>query len=405
MAKPHTSLGPLVRLWGIKTAQLPTGPVIGGAGADSLAAKDDDDDKARSSDGLTQFLGSLLGEAVPFIDSVSPKNEDTQGKIKIWKPKGSKSYTPTPATNGKVNVELFEQVIKAGELKDLITTPDTPVRDETWVCRRSVHQDKREKGTASWEEFRKCFKEKHPETEKLFTPSVIRMEKRVVWDCQGVPPQTIGSETWSNFSLCILEARHRVGKPLKDRTFPILQMTCSALDVDNNNNMANATDSQAKRESKEKREFLVISVTIPDYFGSTFRKEHVGTGTASSGEDNNHIAKETVIASYASIERIRQLDPPSPPRVVPSSQQPAASSSSSPIVPPVQEEQTGQQSSSNNEKTEVKEKGEIEWLMALTSDAGGVLPMFVQNLAVPGQIAKDVPLFLGWIAKERDKNT
>ncbi|KAM7188852.1 Protein of unknown function (DUF3074) domain containing protein [Rhypophila sp. PSN 637] len=394
MATPHNSLGPLVRLWGIKTAQLPTGPVIGGVGGDNLAAKDNDD-KARSSDGLTQFLGSLLGEAIPLIDSVSPKKEDKQAKAKIWKPKGSKSYTPTPATNGKVNVELFERVIKAGELKNLITggtTPDTPVRDETWVCRRSVHQDKREEGTASWEEFRECFKKKHPETEKLFTPSVIRMEKRVVWDCEGVPPQTIGYQTWSKFSLCILEARHRVGKPLKDRTFPILQMTCAAVDVDNN--MASAPDSQAKRVSKEKREFLVISVTIPDYFGSTFRKENVGTA---SSEEDNHIAKDTVIASYASIERIRQLNSPSPPRV-PSSQ-PAASSSSP--VPPVQT----QQSSNNNGTTEVKETGEIEWLMALTSDAGGVLPMFIQNLAVPGQIAKDVPLFLGWIAKERDKNT
>lgn len=33
--------------------------------------------------------------------------------------------------------------------------------------------------------------------------------------------------------------------------------------------------------------------------------------------------------------------------------------------------------------------GEIEWIMATASDAGGVLPQFIQNLAVPGAIAKD----------------
>jgi hypothetical protein len=32
-----------------------------------------------------------------------------------------------------------------------------------------------------------------------------------------------------------------------------------------------------------------------------------------------------------------------------------------------------------------------------------VLPAWVQRGAVPGQIAKDVSLFLGWIAKERTK--
>lgn len=45
--------------------------------------------------------------------------------------------------------------------------------------------------------------------------------------------------------------------------------------------------------------------------------------------------------------------------------------------------------------------GEVEWIMATASDAGGVLPQFVQNLAVPAEIAKDVKKFLSWILTQR----
>ncbi|PHH60047.1 hypothetical protein CDD81_2176 [Ophiocordyceps australis] len=45
--------------------------------------------------------------------------------------------------------------------------------------------------------------------------------------------------------------------------------------------------------------------------------------------------------------------------------------------------------------------GRIEWTMATVSDAKGVLPAWMQRMAVPRQIAKDVDLFLAWRARER----
>ena len=39
--------------------------------------------------------------------------------------------------------------------------------------------------------------------------------------------------------------------------------------------------------------------------------------------------------------------------------------------------------------------------MATASEAGGLLPSWVQARAVPGQIAKDVPLFLAWADRQR----
>lgn len=109
----------------------------------------------------------------------------------------------------------------------------------------------------------------------------------------------------------------------------------------------------------DKYEFLVISVTVPDYFTSD--------GSGSSKQQQQDV-ENTVVGSYASIERIRKI-----------------------------------YSSSVTTTTTSDPNHKIEWLMALTSNAGGILPQWVQKLAVPGQISKDVRLFLGWIAQEREK--
>ncbi|KAG5972120.1 hypothetical protein E4U56_006345 [Claviceps arundinis] len=45
----------------------------------------------------------------------------------------------------------------------------------------------------------------------------------------------------------------------------------------------------------------------------------------------------------------------------------------------------------------------VEWIMGTVSDAGGIIPLALQKLAIPGQIAKDVDMFLTWIAEERKK--
>jgi hypothetical protein len=112
------------------------------------------------------------------------------------------------------------------------------------------------------------------------------------------------------------------------------------------------------------KEFLVISIPLADFEKSPY---------AEYARD-----KSLVVAAYASVERIRIL----------------------------------------------LSNGEIEWIMATASDAGGVLPQWVQNMAVPSAIAKDVSvipfltafnmkkvltfcawqqvdMFLAWIPNER----
>jgi Protein of unknown function (DUF3074) len=46
-------------------------------------------------------------------------------------------------------------------------------------------------------------------------------------------------------------------------------------------------------------------------------------------------------------------------------------------------------------------KSKVEWLMCTCSDAGGWLPLMAQRTKIPGEIAKDVGLFMNWIGKQR----
>jgi hypothetical protein len=291
--------GPLLRLWGISTSQLPPE----GAGSDDLLP----------------FIIAILQEAEPFIDSAGPKSGDaSHPSAKAWKHKTTKTSADSAA-----KVEVLERVISASELEALAAAKHGgkgKAQQETWVVRRSVHADKVEKGTASWHEFVDCFKDRHSETEEAFTPAIVGAHVAMQWDC-GNLEVTEGGETWTKFILKVQEMRHQIGKPLSDRVFPVLQMSCVA---------------------DGKDEFLVVSLPLTD-----LQKSPHGRLVKD---------KAVVVGSYASVERIRKLP-----------------------------------------------DGNIEWLMAVASDAKGVLPLRLQVLAIPGQIAKDPSLFFGWIAKERAK--
>lgn len=42
----------------------------------------------------------------------------------------------------------------------------------------------------------------------------------------------------------------------------------------------------------------------------------------------------------------------------------------------------------------------VQWSMATSSDAGGSIPRFITNGALPKSIAEDVPSFLKWMVKK-----
>jgi hypothetical protein len=295
-----TPLGPLVRLEGITIQQLPSGGRP--AGTDSTASD------------LKTFITNVITESVPFIDGVAPK----AGGLPSWKKKGSgKRYASSEAL-----VYSYERTVSGRELDKIpgMNQFSADRKDETWFCRRSCHRNATENGTASWEEFIHSFKEHHHESEDAFTPSVIGAREAMTWDTQGIEVEAHGGR-WINISLKVVEMKHKIDpKPLKNRTFPVLQLSASLVDT---------------------QEFIVVSIPVTDFDKAP---------QAEYAKD-----KSLVVASYSSVERIR-------------------------ILP---------------------ESGEIEWIMATASDAGGVLPQWLQNLAVPGKVAHDVDMFLAWIPSQR----
>lgn len=105
--------------------------------------------------------------------------------------------------------------------------------------------------------------------------------------------------------------------------------------------------------------FLVVSLHVPDLLGASPSPpdEGVSGSGGSKGvkkKSKEDVARGAVVGAYVSVERVRRDG-----------------------------------------------SGSIEWIMATASDAKGVLPMWVQTRAVPGQVAVDVPYFLGWVDGQR----
>lgn len=308
-------LGPWVRLEGISIARLPPG----GRGVKpsmeiSSSEKFSDGSGSVVAPNIKTFVTNVLSEAVTFIDGVAPKS----GGISTWKSKGSpKTYSSSDAP-----VHLYERRVSGKDLDKIegMTQFSADRKDETWFCRRSCHQNKSQIRTASWEEFKRSFQEHHAESEDSFTPTVIGAREAMRWDTNGIEVEVHG-ERWVKSTVVVEEMKHKIDpKPLKNRTFPVVQITAELVDT---------------------QEFMVVSIPLTDFEKSPYSEY---------ARD-----KSLVVAAYASIERIR---------ILPSN-------------------------------------GDIEWIMATASDAGGVLPQWIQNLAVPTAIAKDVDMFLNWIAGQR----
>lgn len=260
--------------------------------------------------------------------------------------------------NGSTTVSLYERTLSAPELRAIERSAGMATSNtndpETWACRRSVHHDSNVAGdgSASWDEFVTCFKDKHVECEEAFTPSIVETRVLRDYDVAGLQVDDEHGERYGSFTMKVVEARHKIGvKPLlKDRVFTVLQVTCVLLSPE--------AGSAAAANCEE---ILVISIPVSDAESLTTASESPVRGKSNNKEEDP-FRKDAVKGSYVSVERIRKLP-----------------------------------------TTENDGQPQIEWIMATASDARGSLPGWVQTKAVPGQIAKDVTLFLKWVAKERER--
>lgn len=311
-------LGPWVRLEGISISQLPPG-AKGNQPSNPTSASSEvfhDPGSAPAPD-IKTFITKVLSESIPFIDGVAPKS----GGPTTWKSEGSPKKYPSSAAP----VDLYECTVLGKELDKLegMSQYSADRKDETWFCRRSVHTNSAEVGTASFHEFTQSFKEHHAESEMAFTPAVIGHREAMRWDTSGIAVEVAGG-LWNNITVTVEEMKHKIDpKPLKNRTFPLVQIAASL---------------------EGTREFIVVSIPINDFDQSPYAEFALD--------------RALVVAAYVSIERIR---------VLPSN-------------------------------------ADVEWVMATAANAKGILPQWVQNLAVPSAIGKDVELFMSWVPSQRHPN-
>ena len=125
---------------------------------------------------LSSFVRDVLDEAYRFVDDRA---------VKTFSKKGTKSLRPAAA-----QIELKHQKILRDSLRHIsrenakLSPPefeDWPKADEEWFSRRSVHADRAEGGTASWEELKGALYASHSENEGAYTDDIYDTHLVLDW--------------------------------------------------------------------------------------------------------------------------------------------------------------------------------------------------------------------------------
>jgi len=151
MSATSQSHGQLVRLRALYPSQLPAHPDLTALQGTASALPD-----------LDTFIVSVLNEASTFMTEYLPKNFSIKDR--------SKTSPPAKATVQLVAQEISAQVLGAN------------AQDEAWFARTSLHENKKEKGTASWDEFEAGLLDDHSLHESQYTPDVFDAHKVLSWD-------------------------------------------------------------------------------------------------------------------------------------------------------------------------------------------------------------------------------
>ncbi|PSR73513.1 hypothetical protein BD289DRAFT_242174, partial [Coniella lustricola] len=245
-------------------------------------------------------------------------------------------------------------------------------KPDTWACRHSVHADAPRRGTASWAEFEHWVRDEHAASEEAFTPGVVGHRVLVEWDRQEVASVVVDGSgggaaagtRWRGLRILLVEMKHKLPPPLQPRVFSVVQVICSAVSGGGDGREARDKEREEEEDKEEEEEaFLVISIPMADWPPTANASADWAVAATSSG--CLAADKDIVVGMYASVEKVTRR---------------------------------GRRRSGGGGGERM-----IDWTMATTSDACGVLPLWVQTKAVPGQIAKDVGLFLGWVAGERER--
>lgn len=161
------SLGSLVRLRTLSPSQLPAHPDLA-----SLQGSEQPE--------IHTFITDILNEASSFMTDYLPAHFSIKDR--------SKSSPPAKAT-----VQLLAHQISAQDL-------GSGYADEAWFARTSLHENKKETGTATWDEFEAGLFDDHSIHESEYTPDVFDAHKVLSWhDKLAESDHKIGS--WAKIGL------------------------------------------------------------------------------------------------------------------------------------------------------------------------------------------------------------
>ncbi|KAI4716070.1 hypothetical protein E4T48_07723 [Aureobasidium sp. EXF-10727] len=254
MSTGSQSYGQLVRLRALTPSQLPAHPDLAALQAGAPALPD-----------LETFIISILTEASTFMTDYLPNNFAIKDR--------SKKSPPAKAT-----IQLLAHEISAHQL-------GPNAHDEAWFARTSLHENKKELGTANWDEFEAGILDDHSLHESQYTPDVFDAHKVLSWDPKLAEKQAkVGN--WVKVGLNIFEMGHHIPPPLDNRAFPVLVIT-------------------ARSVGPKDPSFLVVQIPVDI---TKLDKAMYSTQKNKLAGDTAEKKKPVTLGQYVSIERCTMVE-------------------------------------------------------------------------------------------------
>ncbi|KAJ5392245.1 hypothetical protein N7509_007735 [Penicillium cosmopolitanum] len=220
-------------------------------------------------------------------------------------------------------------------------------KPEFWVCRQSEHPDAAVAGSAPWTEFEDGLRSEHAEHEMEYTPSVTGVERLLQWTEQEIGELDMNGVTFKDVDVEVNLITHTFHPTALISPRSFISFTISA-----------TYDAHSNEPSYPSKGFITVQIPL--------HPDPTTTPTAIHEKIKSAVPRRTIFANYASVERVAKKNRP-----------PVSSSS--------QQQQ--------------------HWTMATTSDAGGLIPQWVQRNwtlgGVPRAVVADVGLFIDWSTKRR----
>ena len=258
-----SGLGPLIRMRPLASRQLPAHQALPSAG-----------DESRPD--IHAFASAALEEGNAFMTTYLPHKFSVKSSAK-WSP-------PSNAP-----VKLLAHDISASELpKDTVAAAPEGASVESWFARESLHENKAQNETASWEEFDNGLRVNHSQHEMEYTPGVQDAHEVMNWDEElEKHGRKIGE--WEDVHASVMEMVHKIPAPLNNRVFPVLVITGKK-----------AAAPAAQRGSEE-----APSNAMP---GDSFVVVQIPVGTQGLPGAKYHNVPKVTGGLYCSIERVEVVE-------------------------------------------------------------------------------------------------